>query len=84
MLSPFAAKLARQDPFSLDPGEDAARAVRSGIADMQVAWPFTALIVGELDEFIGRWAGWLAEAAQGQLYRSSSMPERNPAGSWRQ
>lgn len=84
MLSPFAAKLARQDPFSLDPGEQAARAVRRGIADIQVAWPFTAVIVGELDEFISRWAGWLAEAAQGQLLRPSAMPERNPAGSWRQ
>jgi hypothetical protein len=84
MLSPFAAKLARQDPFSLDPGEEAARAVRGGIADIQVAWPFTAVIVGELDEFISRWAGWLAEAAQGQLHRPSAMPERNPAGSWRQ
>jgi serine/threonine-protein kinase len=84
MLSPFAAKLARQDPFSLDPGEQAAMAVRSGTPDIQVAWPFTAVIVGELDEFVSRWAGWLAEAAQGQLHRPSAMPERDPAGSWRQ
>lgn len=84
MLSPFTAKMARQDPFSLDPGEDAASAVRAGMAHIQVAWPFMALIPGELDEFMGRWAGWLAEAAQGQLHRPSSMPERNPQGSWRQ
>ena len=84
MLSVFTRKLARQDPFSLDPGEEAARAVRSGIADIQVAWPFTAVIVGELDEFISRWAGWLAEAAQGQLRRSNPMPERDSKGSWRQ
>ena len=84
MLSAFTRKLARQDPFSLDPGEEAARAVRSGIADIQVAWPFTAVIVGELDEFISRWAGWLAEAAQGQLHRSNPMPERDSKGSWRQ
>jgi serine/threonine-protein kinase len=84
MLSAFTRKLARQDPFSLDPGEEAAMAVRSGMADMQVAWPFTAVTVGDLDEFIARWAGWLADAAQGQLHRPSSMPERNPRGSWRQ
>jgi serine/threonine-protein kinase len=84
MLSPFTARMARQDPFSLDPGEQAARAVRRGMADIQVAWPFTALTVGDLDEFMGRWAGWLADAAQGQLHRPSTMPERNPQGSWRQ
>lgn len=84
MLLAFTGKMARQDPFSLDPGEEAARAVRSGIADIQVAWPFTATMAGELDEFIGRWAGWLAAAAQHQLYHPGSMPERDPKGSWRQ
>lgn len=84
MLSPFTAKMARQDPFSLNPGQEAARAVRTGMADLQVAWPFTAVTVGELDEFISRWAGWLAGAAQGQLCRPSTMPEREPRGSWRQ
>ena len=84
MLSPFSAKTARQDPFSLDPGGKAARAVMSGMADIQVAWPFTAVTAGELDEFIARWAGWLADAAQGQLHRPSAMPERDPRGSWRQ
>jgi serine/threonine-protein kinase len=84
MLSPFTAKAARQDPFSLDPGEDAAAAVRAGIAHIQVAWPFTAVSTGELDEFVARWAGWLADAAQGQLHRASFTPERDPRGSWRQ
>jgi serine/threonine-protein kinase len=54
------------------------------MADTQVAWPFTALTTGDLDEFMGRWAGWLADAAQGQLHRPGTMPERNPQGSWRQ
>lgn len=84
MLLAFTRKTARQDPFSLDPGEDSALAVGSGMAHIQVAWPFTALTTGDLDEFVSRWAGWPADAAHGQLHRPSSMPERNPAGSWRQ
>lgn len=81
MLSPFTARMTRQDPFSLDPGVDAASAVRASMAHIQVAWPFTALIPGDLGEFIARWAGWLADAAQGQLHRPSSMPERDARGS---
>jgi len=75
--------MARQDPFSLGSGEDAAAAVQAGVAHTQVAWPFTALNPGDLDDFIARWAAWLADAAQGQLHRPSSMPERDPGGSWR-
>lgn len=84
MLSAFTRQMARQDPFSLNTGEDAALAVGSGFNHTQVAWPFTALSAGDPNEFVSRWAGWLAEAAQGQLHRPSSMPERNPRGSWRQ
>jgi len=68
----------------LNPGEDSAKAVGTGMAEIQVAWPFTPLVVGDLDEFISRWAGWFADAAQGQLNRPSTMPERDPRGSWRQ
>jgi serine/threonine-protein kinase len=70
-------------PFALNPGEAAAKAVWQGMAEFQVAWPFTPLIVGELDEFIDRWAGWFADAAEGRLNFPASMPERNPEGSWR-
>ncbi|MPY58650.1 hypothetical protein FNH08_16210 [Streptomyces spongiae] len=48
-----------------------------------VAWPFTPLVLGDLDEFIERWAAWLAPAANGRLAHPSHMPERNPRGSWR-
>jgi serine/threonine-protein kinase len=54
------------------------------MAEFQVAWPFTVVSIGDLDEFISRWAGWFADAAQGQLNRPSAMPERQPQGSWRQ
>jgi serine/threonine protein kinase len=82
MISPFMAQRGRQDPFALEPGEESAKALWSGIAEFQVAWPFTALNVGGLDEFIGRWASWFAEAAEGRLEHPSSMPERPPGG-WR-
>ena len=83
MLSALMAQRARQNPFALGPGEQAAKAVWQGMAEFQVALPFTPLIVGELDEFIDRWAGWFADAAEGRLNHPGMMPERNPQGSWR-
>jgi|SRR6266540_2213507 len=83
MLSPFLAQQGRQDPFALNPGEESAKALWAGIAEFQVAWPFTAVSIGELDEFINRWASWFAAAAQGQLQHPGQVPERSPNGSWR-
>jgi serine/threonine protein kinase len=83
MFSPLLRRSATQEPFSLDPGEEAAKAVWTGMAEYQVAWPFTPLVIGELDEFIGRWAGWLADAAEGRLMHPHQMPEIPPEGSWR-
>jgi serine/threonine-protein kinase len=74
---------ARKNPFALDPGEESAKALGSGIVEWQVAWPLMPLSVGDLDEFVNRWAGWFADAAQGRLSHPSSMPERSPQGSWR-
>ena len=65
MISPFIARQGRQDPFALEPGEQSAKALGGAIAEFQVAWPFAAIAGGETDEFVDRWAGWLAEAAQG-------------------
>jgi serine/threonine-protein kinase len=73
----------RQIPFSLSPGEDAAFALAAGLARIQVAWPFTPVVSGALDEFIERWATWLADASEGHLSRPSPMPERPTEGSWR-
>ena len=74
---------AKQTPFALDPGEESGGAVGPGLAEYQVAWPFTRLEVGHLEEFIDRWAGWLADAAGGDMRYPSSMPERTPDGTWR-
>lgn len=83
MISPHIPRRGRLDPFALDPGEESAKALWASMAEFQVAWPFTRLAVGELDEFIDRWAGWFADAADGRLSHPSSMPERDPTGSWR-
>ncbi|WP_426567315.1 hypothetical protein [Streptomyces canus] len=58
-------------------------AVSPGMVMHQVAWSFTPLVIGDLDEFISRRAGWLAQAATSRLAHPSRMPEREPQGSWR-
>lgn len=83
MASPFLAQRARQAPFALDPGEEAAKAVWNGIAEWQVAWPFTRLDPDDLDDFVERWVGWFATGATGILRHPTTMPEKTPAGSWR-
>jgi hypothetical protein len=83
MVSPLVPRRGRQNPFALSPGEESAKAVWNGMAEFQVAWPFTPLVIGELDEFVDRWAGWLADAAGSRLTHPGTMPERDPGGSWR-
>lgn len=83
MVGAFIPRRGRQNPFTMNPGEESARALWSGISEWQLAWPFTPLGIGDMDEFINRWAGWFADAAQEQLRHPSSMPERPTEGSWR-
>lgn len=83
MVSPLVPRRGRQNPFALEPGEASAKALWSGMAEWQVAWRFTPLIIGDLDEFVDRWAGWFADASLGRLGHPSTMPERPPQGSWR-
>lgn len=83
MHSPLLRRSARQEPFALAPGTEAAEALGPGLGAFQVAWPFTRMVLGQLDEFGGRWAGWFAQAAQGSLSHPTQMPERQPDGSWR-
>lgn len=83
MISAFVARRGRQNPFALAPGADAAKAVWSGMAEFQLGWPFTPLVVGDLDEFVDRWSGWFAAASEGRLGHPSLMPERATEGTWR-
>ena len=70
-------------PFAMSPGgQDVAHAL-TVLHTHQVAWPFTPIDQGDEEEFIERWIEWLAKAVQGELRYPSSMPERNPQGSWR-
>ena len=67
---------------AMSPGEDiAAQALMSGIGLYQLAWPFSPLVPGDLDDFIGRWTSWLASGSLSRLNFPSTMPER-PA-EWR-
>lgn len=83
MSTPLRAVTGPMDPFALDPHHESRTAISQTLGMHQVAWPFTPLVIGDLDEFIGRWAGWLAEASKSRLAHPSHMPERNPQGSWR-
>jgi Serine/threonine protein kinase len=71
-------------PSALAPGAVAGAAlIRSRSSAVRVAWPFTPLDVTDLTGFIDRWSGWFGLAASGELTRPESLPEREPAGSWR-
>jgi hypothetical protein len=72
-----------QEPFALPPSGEAQGPLSAVMSSTQVAWPFTELVPGETDEFMDRWIGWFGAAVKGELFRPSTLPERNPAGSWR-
>ena len=84
MISPVIhSKAFAMNPLAFPPSKESAKALFTRLAEYRVAWPFTPLISGDLDEFISRWAGWLADAANGQLRLPQSMPKHSIKGSWR-
>jgi tRNA A-37 threonylcarbamoyl transferase component Bud32 len=80
MTSSLRAKTATRCPYALQPSY-ASSAFFAG--PLRVAWPFTAMAGLNLNDFISRWATWLAAAAQGTLRRPVPLPDREPRGSWR-
>ncbi|MEV0292138.1 serine/threonine-protein kinase [Nocardia sp. NPDC050710] len=71
------------DPFALEPGADAARALAKGMDIVRhLAWPFTRLEVDDLNDFISRWARLFARAAAGDRYTPSANGS-SVVGSWR-
>ena len=84
MLLQFMARPVSINPFALAPGAKAAGAVGPGVNECQVAWPFTRLDGEDLEEFISRWAEWLADGSEGRLHQPTTIPDRSPDGSWRQ
>jgi hypothetical protein len=84
MCGVFSGKRGRKDPFSLDPGTGAGRALAPIMGtEFQIAWPFVPIDHGDEEEFFERWMGWFADAAEGKLRHPTRMPERDPIGSWR-
>ncbi len=83
MISPLIARRSVTDPFAFAPGEEAAKALWRGIAEYQVAWPFTPIVGDDHPAFVERWIDWFACAASGQMHHPIHMPERDPQGSWR-
>ncbi|MCZ0984509.1 serine/threonine-protein kinase [Streptomyces diastatochromogenes] len=83
MDTPLRPTAKTMEPFALNPHHESRAAVGPGMMMHQVAWPFIPLVIGDLDEFISRWADWLAQAATGRLAHLSRMPEHDPQGSWR-
>lgn len=80
MVTPMVPKTTAMRPFMADPGPEAAAALWAGLAEFQLAWPIQPV---DADEFIDRWASWLADAAQGRLQSPSTMPERPVPDNWR-
>ena len=72
------------DPFAMAPDATSRAALGRSTSIHQVAWPFTEVEAGDLEEFITRWATWLVETQARQLVRPATMPERSVARSWRQ
>ena len=72
------------DPFALAPTDTGAGALFApGVAGHQIAWEPLPFDQGNEDQFVERWLGWLAAAADGSLRHPSSMPE-NSGGRHRQ
>jgi len=66
LIHPMIPRRAPQDPFALPPGVNAGKAVGVGMAEFQVAWPFTELGPGNDEDFLERWLAWFGQASRGQ------------------
>ena len=79
MFSPLSGMRGKKDPFALDLGSDAGRALAPIFGTKsQIAWPFTAIDQGEEEEFFERWMGWFADAAERKLRHPTQIPEPDP------
>jgi hypothetical protein len=64
----------RLDPFSRPPWS-IEQAFLNVVGSPELAWPVTELDLADPSEFIQRWIGWFADAADGSLTRSSAVPD---------
>jgi serine/threonine-protein kinase len=63
------------EPCGLPPGEDADNAASKVMSTWNFAHPPRAIEDDGQEAFVERWINHLAQAAQGQLRRPSSLPE---------
>jgi len=83
MISAMLPAQGKKNPFALSPNAESAQALSMMMGNITVAWPFIALELDAVDDFISRWQEWFAKAVQGQLEQPKYMPERDAKGSWR-
>jgi eukaryotic-like serine/threonine-protein kinase len=83
MVGAVMPRTTRTVPFAFAPSESAGKALSPGLAEWQLAWPFTPIDQGEENSFIERWLDWFGLAAQGKLHTPSALPERSTDGSYR-
>lgn len=83
MVQPFVCERYTLDPFALPPTDkDAAAAFTPVMHVRQIAWQPIPFDQGGEEQFIERWLGWFAAAADGSLSHPSTMPE-NSGGRFR-
>ena len=85
MLSVWSGQRSTLDPFSAAPDDvDTAKGLCPyvGGTRLSVAWQPIPLDQGDEEQFIERWLGWFAAAADGSLSHPSHMPE-NSGGKYR-
>lgn len=69
-------------PHTLD-ARLASAAFSDAIGSMQLAWPVTEIERDDPSEFLDRWLSWFADAVSGTLRMPTTLPDREPRGSWR-
>lgn len=78
MVQPLLCERYALDPFALPPTDkDAAAAFTPVMHVRQIAWQPIPFDQGEEAQFIERWLGWFAAAADGSLSHPSTMPENS-------
>jgi serine/threonine protein kinase len=78
MISPFVQQSSSLNPLASAPThEDALEAFSMGLGVRQVAWEPLPFDQGDEEQFIERWLGWFAAAADGTLNHPAAMPENS-------
>ncbi len=83
MVQPLVRERYTLDPFALPPTDGAAAAAFAPVIHVrQIAWQPIPFDQGGEEQFIERWLGWFAAAAEGSLSHPRMMPE-NSGGRFR-